>query len=267
MERSAAVAGTFYPDSPNELRHEVETLLNTGAKASPAVAAVAPHAGYIYSGKVAGEVFSRLEIPSTVIILTPDHTGAGKPFAVWPEGNWETPLGKVAVDEELARELIAECPPLTSDFRGHLREHAGEVMLPFLQFKRPDVRVVVVVMDMADMETLQALGLAIAGVMKRQTQLPLLLASSDMTHFKSDAVAREQDQAAIDAILKLDEQELYQVVTGRGITMCGIASVTTTISAAKKLGARGAELIMYDTSASASGDTSNVVGYAGLILR
>lgn len=266
MKRAPAVAGSFYPGNAQELREEVERLLGRGTKEQRAYGAVAPHAGYVYSGKVAGEVFGRLAIPSTVVVLNPNHTGAGRPFAVWPEGTWSTPLGEVRVDEALARELIEECPPLVAEERAHMREHSGEVMLPFLQMRRADVSVVVIVVDMTELATLQELGRKIGTVLGRREERPLIIASSDMTHFKSEEAARRQDKLAIEAMVKLDEVELYEVVEGRGITMCGIAPATTAIAAVKQMGARKGELVKYDTSASASGDTSSVVGYAGLIF-
>jgi len=267
MKRAAAVAGSFYPGSEKTLRHTVEGLLATGAKASRAVGVAAPHAGYMYSGRVAGEVFSRVEVPGTVVILNPNHTGAGRPFAVWSEGEWETPLGTVKVDEELAGKLIETCPPLTADTRGHVHEHSGEVMLPFLQVKRPDVRVVVVVADMTRLDALQVLGCGIAEVLKTREERPLIVASTDMTHFESEEAARRRDKPAIEAMVQLDEEMLYEVVVGGGISMCGIAPVTMAISAAKALGATRGELVKYDTSATTSGDRGRVVWYAGVVWK
>ncbi len=266
MNRAPAVAGTFYPGQAEVLRERVQSLMDVKASARPAHAAIIPHAGYVYSGPVAGEVFARLEIPPTVVILNPNHTGAGRPFAVWPDGLWSTPLGDVPVDATLARELLESCSVLTAETRAHLREHSGEVMLPFLQVKRPDVSIVVVVVDMAPLETLQQLGRELASVLSAKDPRPLILASSDMTHFQSEQAARQQDDLAIQPMLRLDEEGLYSVVTGRHITMCGVAPVTVAMAAVKELGAERGELVRYDTSASASGDTSNVVGYAGLIF-
>ncbi len=266
MKRTPAVAGTFYPGRAEQLRAEVESFLKSESPKQSAFGAVIPHAGYVYSGAVAGEVFSRLEIPPTVLILNPNHTGVGRPFSVWPDGHWTTPLGDVPVDAGLAAELTNTCPPLVADTRAHLREHSGEVMLPFLQVARPDVSVVMVVVDMAPLARLQQLGRDIAKATSGIQPRPLIIASSDMTHFQSETVARAQDKLAIEEMLKLDEAGLYEVVTERGITMCGVAPTTVAIAAVRELGSAKSELIKYDTSATAGGDASNVVGYAGLIF-
>lgn len=266
MKRPPAVAGTFYPGQAEQLRAEVESFLKPESFKQSAFGAVIPHAGYVYSGGVAGEVFSLLEIPPTVLILNPNHTGAGRSFSVWPDGHWTTPLGDVPVDAGLAAELTNACPPLVADVRAHLHEHSGEVMLPFLQVVRSDVSVVMVVVDMAPLAQLQQLGRDIAKVLAGVQPRPLIIASSDMTHFQPETVARAQDKLAIDEMLKLDEAGLYEVVTDRGITMCGVAPTTVAIAALRELGATRGELIKYDTSASAGGDASSVVGYAGVIF-
>ena len=266
MDRTPAVAGTFYPGDPGELRSRVEALLRSEGVKVQAYGAVVPHAGYVYSGPVAGAVFSRVEITPTVLILNPNHTGIGASFAVWPEGHWRTPLGEVSVDAVLAGKLTEACPVLSADVRAHRREHSAEVMVPFLQVLRPDVSIVTVVVDMAPLPTLQELGRQVASVLKSTEPRPLIIASSDMTHFKPREVATAQDRLAIDEMLELDEEGLYSVVTTHRITMCGVAPATVMVAAVKELGATHAELVGYDTSATASGDTSNVVGYAGLIF-
>jgi len=266
MRRTPAVAGTFYPGQSQALRSEVESLLDVQASPKSAFGALVPHAGYVYSGAVAGQVFSRLEIPQTVIILNPNHTGAGEPFAVWPEGAWSTPLGDVPVDATLARKLIEGALLLTPDTRAHIREHSGEVILPFLQVRRPDVSVVTIVVDLAPLADLQRLGNSMAKILASITPRPLIIASSDMTHFQSEETARRLDDLAIQPMLNLDEETLYNVVTSKRITMCGVAPATVAIAALKALGATTGELVKYDTSATASGDSSNVVGYAGIIF-
>lgn len=266
MNRAPAVAGKFYPGRAKELAETIESHLDRSQSPKPAFGALVPHAGYVYSGDVAGAVFSRIEIPPTVLILNPNHTGQGEPLAVWPDGKWATPLGQVPVDEELTRQLLRADKTLAPDRVAHLAEHSGEVMLPFLQVLRPDVRVVVMTVGVLRLVSLQDLGRQIASVLKSISPRPLILASSDMTHFESADAAKRRDSLAIEPMLKLDEAQLFRVVTGQRISMCGIAPATAMLAAVKELGATRGELVKYDNSATAGADPSNVVGYAGMIF-
>ena len=131
--RHPAVAGRFYPSDPNILLSDVHSYLSPGAAPAPALGCMVPHAGYIYSGPVAGAVYAQLKIPQRIIILCPNHTGKGRPLAIMSNGVWETPLGQVPIDTSLGDALKKEFPLLTEDFEAHRSEHAIEVELPFLQ--------------------------------------------------------------------------------------------------------------------------------------
>ena len=272
--RKPAVAGLFYPDHPPQLLRTVQDLLAEavadGAAPAPARAAIAPHAGYVYSGRTAARVFARLDLPRRVIVLAPNHSGEGQSkeggsaFAV---GTLRTPMGDVPVDEDLAARLLAECPLLEDDPDAHRREHAVEVMLPFLLVCRPDVIVVPVVLGFADWTRCRRLGEALAAVVPATAEPVLILASSDMNHYESAAVGMPKDRLALEAVAALDGEQLLEDTRRHRISMCGRAPAAAAIHAAKLLGATKGEVVDYSHSGMTTGDDSAVVGYAGVIAR
>lgn len=269
--RSPAVAGRFYPRDSDELREEAGNYLSRAAKSNPistrALGCVAPHAGYMYSGHVAGTVFAQLEIPRRCIVLCPNHTGMGRALAIMSEGVWETPLGEVPLDPEMAAALKACFPALQEDSAAHRAEHAVEVELPFLQLRQPALQFVPIALGTTQLGVLEALGKALADVISAQSDAVLIVASSDMNHYESDAVTRAKDHRAIERILSLDPRGLHEVVTQQNISMCGMGPAVAMLTAAHQLGARSAELVKYATSGDVSGDWNMVVGYAGIVVR
>jgi MEMO1 family protein len=269
--RHPAVAGRFYPRDRETLRAEVESFLaQPGAEARSALRAtgcIAPHAGYMYSGPVAGAVFARLEIPVRCLVLCPNHTGMGRPLSIMSEGAWETPLGNVPLDTTLAADLKQKCPLLEEDSAAHRAEHAIEVELPFLLLRQPQLALVPIAVGTGQFEVLEQVGIALAEVIAAQKEPILIVASSDMNHYESDAVTRVKDHQAIERILTLDPQGLHDVVKQRNISMCGYGPAVAMLTAARKLGAKSAELVKYATSGDVSGDRNMVVGYAGVIVR
>jgi len=265
--RHAAVAGQFYPRSRQALLGEIESYFLPDAQALPALGCVAPHAGYMYSGHVAGAVYSQIEIPSLALLLCPNHTGLGHPLSIMSEGAWETPLGSVLIDTELASALRKECSLLAEDRDAHRAEHAIEVQLPFLQARRPDIRFVPIAVGTGDYEDLETLGQAAGAAIAACGKSVLLIASSDMNHYESDAITRAKDHRAIDRILALDPAGLYQVVSNERISMCGYGPAIVMLTAARRLGATSAQLVRYATSGDISGDRRTVVGYAGITIR
>ncbi len=285
--RTPAVAGRFYPGRAEELLREVRgytssgtTFLDTRAESGriAAIGCVSPHAGYIYSGGVAGAVYSRLEIPERCVILCPNHTGKGRPLAVMANTVWWTPLGEIAADAELGACLLDCFPALQEDSAAHRGEHAIEVQLPFLQARRPEVRIVPIVVGTSDFEMLRGLGEALADVIgdllegdrkvagDRKVRV-LIIASSDMNHYESDAVTRVKDRMAIERVLAMDARGLWEVVLKEDISMCGFGPTIVMLTAAKLLGATSATLVKYATSGEVSGDYESVVGYAGIIVE
>jgi len=269
--RQPVVAGRFYPANEQRLRAEVETYTSAapGTEAQPRIPAlgcVVPHAGYMYSGHVAGAVYRRLELPRRVVILCPNHTGMGEPLAIMSQGAWHTPLGDAAIDEELAAELKQRMPLLSEDDQAHRSEHALEVQLPFLQVLAPGFRFVPIVVGTGNFEVLSALGIAVGNALAQLTERMLVIASSDMNHYEQDSVTRVKDRRAIDQLLALDPRGLYDVVRDGNISMCGYGPAVVMLTAARKLGATKAELIRYATSGDVSGDRDMVVGYAGVAV-
>ena len=269
--RHPAVAGRFYPGDPESLRQEASSYLSQSSftKEAPvrAVGCIAPHAGYMYSGHVAGAVFSSVEIPRTCIVMCPNHTGMGHALSIMGEGKWQTPLGSVPIDGDLAADLKQRLPALQEDSAAHRAEHAAEVELPFLQLRQPELRFVPIALGTGQFAVLERLGNAIADAITARSEPVLIVASSDMNHYESDTVTRVKDQRALERILTLDARGLYEVVTQQNISMCGFGPAVAMLTAARKLGAKSAQLIKYATSGDVSGDRDMVVGYAGVVVR
>ncbi len=266
MVREPAVAGHFYSGDPRTLKQVIHSFLRKSDALFDAKAVVAPHAGYVYSGEVAGAVFSAVRIPKRFIILGPNHTGRGAPLALAPVGEWRTPLGIAVVDPELNRLLLEDCPNLQEDRLAHSREHSLEVQIPFLQTLAPEFHFAAICVGTADYAILDELGLSLAQVIRTSTEPILLVASSDMNHFESADVASQKDRLAIERILVLDPRGLYQVVRERDISMCGVAPAISVLTACRELGATEGRLIRYANSGDVSGDYGSVVGYAGLAI-
>lgn len=259
-----AVSGQFYPGTASGLSRTLLELTREVEERIPAIAVVSPHAGYVYSGAVAGELFSSVRVPGRAVIFCPNHTGIGEDAAIMSHGAWRMPWGDVPVDEELAARLETACPSLREDASAHSREHAIEVQLPFLHRFRPDVRIVPVALGRLSLEDCRAIGENVADAIAGDAERPLLVASSDMSHYVPDAVARTKDRLAIDRMLALDPEGLYATVRKERISMCGVLPATVVLFAARRLGATSARLIRYATSGDVSREFDQVVGYAGL---
>ncbi len=274
--RTPAVAGRFYPGRADELLRGIQEYTSAGKTAVEtgriaAIGCVAPHAGYMYSGGVAGAVYARLEIPARCVILCPNHTGKGHPLAVMATTEWQTPLGKVAADAVLGARLLGRFPALEEDSAAHRAEHAIEVQLPFLQAQQAALHIVPIVVGTSDFDVLRGLGEALADVIATQEEnrkeRVLIVASSDMNHYESYAVTRVKDHQAIERVLALDARGLWEVVMNEDISMCGFGPTIVMLTAAKLLGATAATLVKYATSGEVSGDYESVVGYAGIIVE
>ena len=277
--RTPAVAGRFYPSRAEELLREVREYTSqdknkdetSNATNRIAIGCVAPHAGYIYSGGVAGAVYSRLAIPEHCVILCPNHTGKGHALAIMANTVWQTPLGEVAAGAETAVQLLRRFPALQEDSAAHRVEHAIEVQLPFLQALQPQLKIVPIAIGTSDFDVLHGLGEALANVIadyeKDRQQKILIIASSDMNHYESDVVTRVKDRKAIERVLAMDAPGLWDVVMNEDISMCGFGPTIVMLTAAKNLGATSATLVKYATSGEVSGDYQSVVGYAGIIVE
>jgi hypothetical protein len=265
MKRSPVVADQFYPGDPRSLRATLAELIPKSSEPkSAALAVIAPHAGYIYSGRVAGQTFAAVNIPEDVIILGPNHHGHGAPIALMHEGEWDMPLGRVPINRHLAA-LLSD-PVIHQDDLAHRFEHSLEVQVPFLQALQKNLAIVPLVIAHVPYAHCQAAGKAIAKAIKEYDRPVLLVASTDMTHYESRQSAARKDRLALDHITNLDPQGLYDTVIGQRISMCGIMPTTIVLIAAMELGATRVELIRYTDSGETSGDTEHVVGYAGLVV-
>lgn len=268
MVREAAVAGQFYPGSQAELESTVQALLKDGNPArTRAIGVIAPHAGYMYSGAVAGAVYAQIEVPRKVIVLCPNHTGMGEPLAIMSEGSFRTPMGDAPIDAALAEALKRNFPLLREDAASQMREHAVEVQLPFLMAVQPELRFVPITVGTGQFEVLTALGVVLAKTVAESGEAVLIVASSDMNHYEDDAETRIKDALAIEQVLELKPRGLYETVRGQKISMCGVGPAVAMLTAAIRLGAKSAELVRYATSGDVSGDTEHVVGYAGIMVR
>jgi len=267
MLREPAVAGQFYPGRASALREMIAGFINDRAVKEDVIGLVSPHAGYIYSGAVAGETFSRVKSGDTYIIMGPNHTGLGKPFSIMTEGIWRTPLGDVEIDSELGRRILASSSHLAEDTGAHLFEHSVEVQVPFLQYLNPKIKIVPIVLSYAPGEIYKDIGRGLASAIAASKRKAVIVASSDMTHYEPVESAQRKDNLAIDAVLKLDADLFLRRISEENKTMCGFAPVVALITAARELGAGEAELVKYMTSGDTTGDYASVVGYAGVIIK
>ncbi len=267
MIRHPAVAGSFYPADRAQLAAQLDTFLAVKGEPVAAKGIVVPHAGYVYSGRIAGEVFAQVDISRRVIMLGPNHHGLGATIALSGAAGWETPLGVVPLNRTLCDALVSAIDAVRIDDLAHLREHSLEVMVPFLQKRQPQLEIVPLALGQLSFEECLELGRAIARVVADQDEEILLLASTDMNHFATAEQSQQLDFMAISAMTHLDQQALYQVVRENGISMCGVLATVVVMEAAQQLGATACELVDYAHSGQVNGDNSRVVGYAGLILK
>lgn len=268
MLRLPAVSGRFYPSNPAELNALVTQYTRADKNAMPvrAKACLVPHAGYVYSGQVAGAVYARIAVPKKILILGVRHYPRGENAAILSSGAWRTPLGDAPIDEPLAEALRAACPLLREDSVAHSGEHSLEVQIPFLQIVRPGFTFVPVALGTVRFEDLATVGDAIGRVLAASAEEILLLTTSDLSHYENDAMTRVKDGKAIERILALDAGGLYDTCRDEMISMCGLGPTVAMLTALKRLGGTQAELVRYATSGDISGDFSAVVGYAGMLF-
>lgn len=266
--REPAVAGQFYPSSSQALKNQIETLIDKKAAKLDVIACMLPHAGYMYSGGVAGQTVCRINIKDKIILLGPNHTGYGKAFSIMTEGTWQMPFGEIKIDNKLAKQILNCSQYLEDDSLAHIYEHSLEVELPFLQYFKNDFEIAPIVFMSNELGVLKEIGKEIACAIKESNikDSTMIVASSDMTHYEPYAQAQKKDKEAIQAILELNEDKLMERIQRLNISMCGYAPVIVMLSIAKLLGATKASLIKYQTSGDITGDKGSVVGYAGIII-
>jgi len=267
MKRSPAVAGQFYHDTASKLTQQVKQYMNNDLIKEHAIGILSPHAGLIYSGSVAGEVYSTIEFPKTFVLIGPNHTGLGTKVSMVASGEWEIPTGIFNIDEKLSNKIAANVSLVSKDSQAHVFEHSLEVQLPFIAYFSREPKIVPIVIMSASLEECRLLGEGIAKSIKEVNYETVIVASSDMSHYVSDDIAKQKDKKAIDMIKALNPEGLYNTVMRERISMCGYLPATVMLFAAKALGAIEARLIKYSTSGEVSGDYDHVVGYAGMIIK
>lgn len=269
MVRLPAVAGQFYPANPRELTRLIRQYTTSEAPVEKvrARACLVPHAGYVYSGGVAGAVFSRLILPGKIIVVGVRHSPPGADLAILSKGAWRTPLGDAPLDEDLARRIRGACPGLREDSVAHSREHSLEVEIPFLQALQPGFLFVPIAVGTLRLAELEELGKGLARVLQEAQEEILLVTSSDMNHYEDDETTRRKDEKAIEKLEAVDARGLNEVCRAEGISMCGLGPAVAMLTAMKEIGVTRGEVVRYATSGDVSGDRDAVVGYAGMIFR
>ena len=265
--RQPAVANSFYPGSPKALEREITKFLPSGLESGKerSIAVVSPHAGYVYSGELAAKTLSSVEIPETVVIIGTNHRGAGLPVALSTK-IWNMPFGPVAVDTNFSTLLLANSSHIEQDEIAHHSEHSLEVQVPFLQYFQKKLSIVPLAISHISLPTCLEVGESLADAVKQSGKSVLIVASTDMSHYESRETATKKDSLALKCIEELEPENLYRTVRDNNISMCGVLPVTIALFAAKKLGATSAKLVGYTDSGYVSGDTNQVVGYAGFSI-
>jgi AmmeMemoRadiSam system protein B len=248
------------------MHRKVDSLLASAEPAQRALALMAPHAGYFYSGAVAGAVYSAVEVPNRVVVVAPNHRGIGARRSIMTRGAWRIPGHSIAIDSEFADRFRAAAPEFKDDTVAHSQEHSLELQLPFLVRRNPKLTLVPICVWPQQFDQCRLIGLALAQTITDSDGETLLVASSDMNHYESAAIGNAKDRHAIDRVLALDPEGLFNTVRQRDISMCGMVPTAIVLTAALALGATRAKLIRYADSGDASGDKDSVVGYAGITI-
>jgi AmmeMemoRadiSam system protein B len=260
------VAGQFYAGNSSRLHSELAGLIPEARGTKKVTGIIAPHAGYVYSGAIAGQVYAVIKIPATVLILGPNHHGAGAGAALYPDGEWLTPLGPVTINTRLNSLLQQNVPYIRTDTVAHEFEHSLEVQVPFIQYLQPDATISAICLGHGGFDSVRQIGEGIAAAIRAYGEDVLIVASSDMTHYESAVSARRKDELALERVLGFDPQGLLQVCRSEQITMCGVVPAAVMLVAAGELGATRAELVAYGTSGDVTGDNRQVVGYAAVTV-
>jgi AmmeMemoRadiSam system protein B len=261
------VAGSFYPGRAAEVDRMLARVMPESSERVEARAVLVPHAGWEYSGRVAGAVYARVVVPRLAVILGPNHTGLGPRGSIMCRGRWDLPGGGLPITEPLARTILGASRVLEEDEAAHRQEHAIEVQLPFLRRLEPALTFVPITLGGHDLAFCRDVGRAVATALGALSEPALIVCSSDLNHYESQAVSNHKDRLAIDAVLSLDPARLEATVNTRGISMCGVAPAMATLAALEVLGGGRGELVRYETSGDVSGDYEHVVGYAGIVFR
>ncbi|MBI5555322.1 MAG: AmmeMemoRadiSam system protein B [Elusimicrobia bacterium] len=268
MQRKSAKAGSWYPATAASVKRDIASYLPPEKiTAQKAIGIMVPHAGWLYSGRVAAQVYARVKIPGTIVMIGPNHTSLGYMVSLSASDTWDSPLGEIRIDKALSKKITElSGGTVTLDENAHKNEHSLEIQLPFLQYFCPEIKIVPLILGTQAPAICRILGAGIAGAIRESQQDVLILASSDMNHFENIDTTRKKDDLALREILSLNPENLLQTVRENDISMCGVAPTAAMLFAAKSLGAAKTQLVIYDTSGTVTGDNKEVVGYAGVIV-
>jgi AmmeMemoRadiSam system protein B len=278
--RRPTVASQFYESDAEALKAQISSCfldrlgpqklhrVNFHSHPRSVVGLICPHAGYRYSGPVAAHGFYELALdgkPDSVVLLGPNHTGFGSALSLMREGIWRTPLGDVEVDSKLADNILHETQIVDVDEVAHRFEHSIEVQLPFLQFLYGnEFKIVPISFLMQDYDSAIEVGRALVEALDATNTV--VVASSDLTHYEPAELAAAKDQAALKAVVDLDEKRFYQTIETQRITVCGYGPIASLLAYVKGVNAK-ATLLSYHNSGDVTGDYSSVVGYASVSFR
>ena len=260
-------AGIFYPEEKKALADWIDRFADRHPKKEKLLGLLAPHGGYLSSGEVAGSVYSRVIWPRRVIVMGPSHTGVGRPLSLMKKGVWETPLGSLPVDEELAKRVLDETPELEADPKAHEEEHSIEVQIPFLQRLGKVDSFLPVLFQSGDAGAAVRIGQGIARAIAGFDEEVLLIATTDLTRYEPRQIAREKDPIAIERILALDEAGLFDAVEVHSISMCGTMPVAVALAASKCLGGSRAAVAAHQIDEGFGAEPASVVGFVGVTLQ
>lgn len=279
FSRRSAVSGRFYPSNAGELRAQVATYLtvppqeSVSFSPSDVLAVMVPHAGYVFSGAIAGATLGQVGLPERLAVLGPNHTGQGAPLSVWGGGPWSTPLGNMAIDEAMRDALIGANVGFTADKEAHTREHSLEVLVPFFQVKNPDAVMTPITVANAPMNVIRRAGETLGAKILEAAQngsRPLIVISSDMSHYLPHEESVKMDSLALRALESLDPEYYFNAIRQFNISMCGVYPMTLALYALAALGAKSAHRVAYATSGQTGraygADMQKVVGYAGVVI-
>lgn len=266
--RKPVVAGLFYPGNSDELRSDLDRLFaqaGTPVRKGTVRGIIAPHAGYIYSGFTAASGYARLGGASydSVVVVSPSHKEFFKGVSVYPGAAYQTPLGTVAIAENLRERLIQESSVVTASEVGHQKEHAIEVHLPFLQRALPAFRLLPLVIGDQSRDICFELGRALGKVLHGENTL--LVASTDLSHYYPSRVANRLDAVVVGDLQQFDEKCLMDDLDSGKAEACGGGPVVAVMTALRALGARTMEVVHHCNSGDVTGDTSSVVGYVAAV--
>jgi len=267
--RTAVVSGQFYPSEPERLKKKVRQFLTAaGHVPDPDVRAlIVPHAGYDYSGQIAAEAYKLVEGRKcdSVIIIAFLHRVFLQGILVDDVAAYETPLGRVPVDRELACEIRLSHPLLGATVQGSLEEHSLEVQLPFLQTVIPGLKIVPVYIGAQNITSITILADTLAKMLKGRNVL--VVATTDLSHFHSYEAASAKDKDLIAMFEEGNVEAIYDAYAKEEVEACGMGPVLVSMLLARKMKWKGPRLIRYANSGDVTGDRSSVVGYAAMAYR